>query len=216
MYLPSAFAETRVEVLHALMRERPFATLVTQGATGIVADHLPLRLAVGADGRCRLLGHVARANPLWRDGAGREALAVFHGPQAYVTASWYPTKREHGRAVPTWNYVVVHARGRLSAIEDPQRLRALLDDLVEHHESAQPEPWRIDDAPADYLEKMLAAIVGIEIEVAELTGKWKTSQNQPVQNRQGVATGLGALGGDNARAMGALVAATLDPPQSAP
>ena len=216
MYLPAAFAETRVEVLHALMRERPFATLVTRGAEGIAADHLPLRLAVGTDGTCRLLGHVARANPLWRTAAGSEALAICHGPQAYVTPSWYPTKREHGRAVPTWNYVVVHARGRLAAFDDPQRLRALLDDLVDHHEAMQPEPWRVADAPDDYLATMLGAIVGIEIDVTELTGKWKTSQNQPAENRRGVAAGLGAQGGEEARAMAALVAATLDAAESPP
>lgn len=216
MYLPAAFAETRVEVLHALMRERPFATLVTRGAEGIAADHLPLRLAVGTDGTCRLRGHVARANPLWRTAAGSEALAIFHGPQAYVTPSWYPTKREHGRAVPTWNYVVVHARGRLAAFDDPQRLRALLDDLVDHHEAMLPEPWRVADAPDDYLATMLGAIVGIEIDVAELTGKWKTSQNQPAENRRGVAAGLGAQAGEEARAMAALVAATLDAAESPP
>lgn len=206
MYLPAHFAEARPEVLHAAMRAHPFATLASLGADGLTADHLPLQLAVDDDGRCRLLGHVARANPLWRVAAGREVLAIFHGPQAYVTPSWYPGKREHGKAVPTWNYVVVHARGRLATIDDPIRLRALLDDLVERHEAARPEPWRVSDAPADYTEKMIAAIVGIEIEVARLEGKWKASQNQPAANRAGVAGGLRERGGADDLALAALLA----------
>lgn len=206
MYLPGHFAETSSEVLHALMRAHPFATLVTQDAAGIVADHLPLRLAPAAGGGLRLLGHVARANPVWRAADSSEALAIFQGPQAYVTPSWYETKREHGKAVPTWNYVVVHARGRLAAIEDPAQLRALLEDLVDHHESTFAQPWQIADAPADYLEKMLAAIVGIEIEISELRGKWKISQNQPQANRAGVVAGLRELGTADALAMAALVA----------
>ena len=201
MYLPSHFAESRVEVLHALMRERPFATLVTQGKAGPGADHLPLHLT--PDGR--LQGHVACANPLWRDAAGSDVLAIFHGPQAYVTPSWYATKREHGRAVPTWNYVVVHARGRLRAVDDAAWLRRQLDDLVERHESGFDHPWQVDDAPADYIEKMLAAIVGIEIDIVELSGKWKVSQNQPATNRAGVVAGLRQQGGTDSLAMAALV-----------
>ena len=201
MYLPSHFAESRVEALHALMRERPFATLVTQGKAGPGADHLPLHLT--PDGR--LQGHVARANPLWRDAAGSDVLAIFHGPQAYVTPSWYATKREHGRAVPTWNYVVVHARGRLRAVDDAAWLRRQLDDLVERHESGFEHPWRVDDAPADYIDKMLATIVGIEIAIVELSGKWKISQNQPATNRAGVVAGLRQQGGTDSLAMAALV-----------
>lgn len=202
MYLPAHFAETRIEVLHALIRERPFATLVTQGKAGPVADHLPLHLT--PDGL--LQGHVARANPIWKNAADTEVLAIFHGPQAYVTPSWYATKREHGRAVPTWNYVVVHARGRLRAIDDPVWLRRQLDDLVERHESGFDHPWRVGDAPADYIDKMLAAIVGVEILVGELGGKWKTSQNQPAMNREGVVTGLRQQGTTDSLAMAALVA----------
>lgn len=205
MYLPAHFAEDRVEVLHALMREHPFATLASRAGDGLVADHLPLQLA--PDGT-RLVGHVARANPLWKAAAGQEVLAVFQGPQAYVSPSWYPTKHEHGKAVPTWNYVVVQARGRLTTIEDPLRLRTLLDDLVDHHEAALPQPWRIADAPPDYIEKMLAAIVGIEIDIVALEGKWKISQNQPEPNRSGVVAGLQAQGGANQAAIAALIADT--------
>ncbi|MBI5900424.1 MAG: FMN-binding negative transcriptional regulator [Rhodocyclales bacterium] len=208
MYLPAHFAEQRPAVLHALMREHPFATLVSSGAQGLAADHLPLRLAFDATGKARLRGHVARANPLWRDAAGSEVLAIFHGPQAYVSPSWYPSKHEHGKAVPTWNYVVVQARGRLATIDDPLRLRALLDDLVDHHESGLPQAWRVADAPPDYIEKMLAAIVGIEIEILALEGKWKVSQNQPAANRAGVVAGLHAQGGEHQNAIAALVADT--------
>ncbi len=206
MYLPSHFAETRIEVLHAAMREHPFATLVTQGDKGLTADHLPLHLATAVASCGALQGHVARANPLWQHADGAEALAIFHGPQAYVTPSWYETKRADGKAVPTWNYVVVHARGRLRVIDDPAWLRAQLETLVESHEAGFAEPWRISDAPPDYIDKMLGAIVGIEIVISEVTGKWKTSQNQPEINRAGVVAGLREQGTEDALQIAALVA----------
>lgn len=206
MYLPAHFEEARSEVLHALMREHPFATLVTQGATGLTADHLPLHFTAATGPRGALHGHVARGNRLWQDAAEREVLAIFHGPQAYVTPSWYATKREHGKAVPTWNYVVVHARGRLRVIDDPAWLRRQLEILVAEHEAGFAEPWRIGDAPPDYIEKMLAAVVGIEIGIADLTGKWKISQNQPEINRTGVVAGLRDSGTAEAAAMADLVA----------
>lgn len=206
MYLPAHFAESRTEVLHALMRARPFATLVTQGATGPDANHLPLHLDAGASPQGTLVGHVARANPLWREAADSAVLAIFHGPQAYVTPSWYPTKHEHGKAVPTWNYVVVHARGRLRVIDDPAWLRGQLETLVAEHEAGFAEPWQIADAPPDYIDKMLAAIVGIEIVIGEITGKWKISQNQPGVNRAGVVAGLRGQGSDDALAIAELVA----------
>jgi len=211
MYLPAQFEESRGEVLRALMREHPFATLVAHGADGLTANHLPLHLepATGAFGA--LQGHVARANPLWQSAANSEVLAIFHGPQTYVTPSWYATKREHGKAVPTWNYVVVHARGRLQAVDDPAWLRGNLEALVASHEAGFAEPWKIDDAPPDYIDKMLGAIVGIEIVVTELKGKWKISQNQPAINRAGVAAGLREQGKANALAMADLVAGTPTP-----
>ncbi len=204
MYRPAHFAEDRVEVLRALMREHPFATLVSLAGERLVADHLPLQLS--ADGT-RLQGHVARANPLWQTAAEQEVLVIFQGPQAYVSPSWYPSKHEHGKAVPTWNYVVVHARGRLSTIEDPQGMRALLDDLVDRHEGEFAAPWQVSDAPPEYIEKMLSAIVGIEIGITSLAGKWKTSQNQPAANRAGVVAGLRERGTDHADHMAALIAA---------
>ena len=203
MYLPAHFAEDRAEVLQALMREHPFATLVSKSGDSLAADHLPLQLS--AEGTC-LHGHVARANPLWRNAADSDVLAIFHGPQAYVTPSWYETKRADGKAVPTWNYVVVHARGRLRAIDDPAWLREQLETLVDRHESPLPEPWHIADAPSDYIGKMLAAIVGIEIAISDVSGKWKVSQNQPGVNRAGVVAGLRGQASDDSRAIAELVA----------
>ena len=211
MYLPAHFEESRSEVLHALMREHPFATLITHGDNGLTANHLPLHLAPEIAPLGALQGHVARANPLWQEPADTEVLAIFHGPQTYVTPSWYPTKREHGKAVPTWNYVVVHARGRLRAIDDPDWLRRQLETLVASHEAGFAEPWQIADAPPDYIDKMLTAIVGIEITITELKGKWKISQNQPPANRAGVVAGLRQQGTADALAMAELVAHTPPP-----
>ncbi|MDP1611660.1 MAG: FMN-binding negative transcriptional regulator [Sulfuritalea sp.] len=211
MYLPVQFEESRVEVLHALMREHPFATLVSHGADGLAANHLPLHLDAASGPLGALQGHVARANPLWQQSADAEVLAIFHGPQTYVTPSWYATKREHGKAVPTWNYVVVHARGRLRAIDDAAWLRMQLEALVDCHEAGFAEPWRITDAPPDYIDRMLTAIVGIEIVVTDIRGKWKTSQNQPPANRAGVVAGLRQQGTDNAVQMAELVAGMPQP-----
>lgn len=193
MYLPSHFAETRPEILHALIRAQPLAALVTHGAAGLEANHLPLCLDIGPAGEAALLGHVARANPVWQiDGA--EALAIFQGPQAYVSPSWYPGKREHGKVVPTWNYVTVHALGRLRIHDDPAWIRRLLDRLTAQMESPRAQPWAVSDAPADYIEKMVSMVVGVELRVERLVGKWKVSQNQPAANRAGVVAGLEATG----------------------
>lgn len=206
MYLPAHFEEARSEVLHALMRAHPFATMVAQGSDGLTANHLPLHLSSEDSPSGVLQGHVARGNRIWQDAADSEVLAIFHGPQAYITPSWYATKREHGKAVPTWNYVVVHARGRLRVIDDPAWLRRQLETLVAQHEAGFAEPWQIADAPPDYIDTMLAAIVGIEISIADLSGKWKISQNQPEINRAGVVAGLRELGTAEAAAMADLVA----------
>ena len=210
MYLPAHFEETRSEVLHALMREHPFATVIAHGADGLTVNHLPLHLAPEVGPLGALQGHVARANPLWRESANAEVLVIFHGPQAYVTPSWYATKREHGKAVPTWNYAVVHARGRLRTIDDPAWLRGQLETLVTRHEAGFAEPWRIADAPPDYIDKMLAAIIGVEVAITELKGKWKISQNQPQSNRTGVVAGLREQGTADALQIAALVAGTVN------
>lgn len=192
MYLPKPFAETRSKALHGLIRDYPFATVAANGADGIVANHVPLEWVDGA-----LQGHVARGNELARMG-GADVLAIFHGPQGYVSPNWYPTKAETHREVPTWNYAVVHVRGRLKVVEDPAWLRALLERLTDHHEAAEHQPWRVGDAPDGHIETLLRAIVGIEIAVEHIEGKFKLSQNQPECNRLGVIVGLRRRDGDGA------------------
>lgn len=205
MYLPSHFEQTDAAALHALMDAYPLATLVTLGADGFTADPVPLLFDATAGAHGTLRGHVARANPLWRQADGQAVLAVFHGPQAYVSPSWYPSKAAHHKVVPTWNYAVVQARGTLRAVHDGPWLQALVSRLTERHERGRAEPWAVADAPADYVQQMLRAIIGIEIEVTQLVGKWKVSQNRDAADRQGAADGLEALGDDAARAMAALV-----------
>lgn len=205
MYLVDAFREERIDVMHALMRKHPLAILVTVNNGVPEANHLPLLIDPEPLPNGTLRGHVARANPVWRQAAGQGALVVFQGPQAYVTPSWYPAKRETGRVVPTWNYVVVHACGRLVVHDDREWLRALVTRLTDQQEAGLRQPWRVDDAPADYLDRMLGAIVGIEIPIERLAGKWKASQNRSDADRNGVAEGLGTLDDQQARAMADLV-----------
>jgi transcriptional regulator len=192
MYLPRHFEETRLDVLHALLRAHPLGTLVTLQEDGLQADHIPFEIAPPEPGaRFGVLrGHVARANPLWRvDG---DALVVFQGAQAYITPSWYEEKAASGKVVPTYDYAVAHAYGRVRAIDDPAWLLPLLERLTDAHEAPRPQPWRVAEAPADYLDKMLAAIVGIEIVLTRLTGKWKVSQNRSDADRAAIAAGLQA------------------------
>ena len=187
MYLPKHFEQHDPQILHALMREHPLASLVSMHADGPTADHIPLEYDATSQ---TLRGHVARANPLWRDAAGLPVLAIFNGPQAYISPSWYPGKAATHKVVPTWNYTVVHAHGVLRAIEDAPWLHALVSRLTAHHETPRAAPWAVSDAPADFVEQMLRAIVGIEIPVSRLTGKWKVSQNRSEPDRHGVASGL--------------------------
>lgn len=188
MYTPTHFTAPNQEALYQLMREHPLATLVRQGTQGLEAHHAPLQLTAESS----LRGHVARANPLWQNEG--EVLVIFQGPQAYVSPSWYATKRQHGKVVPTWNYAVVHAHGRLRVRDDPAWVRAQVEALTLEHEAGMPLPWAVQDAPPDYIENLLKAVVGIEIEITRLEGKWKMSQNQPPENRAGVAEGLKAAG----------------------
>jgi transcriptional regulator len=197
MYLPSHFAEERLDVLHDAIRAHPFATLITQGANGVTADHLPFLLQALAGKLGTLQAHLARANPAWQ--AATDVLVIFHGPHAYISPSWYPTKQEHGKVVPTWNYQVVHACGQLRVIDDADWKRSLVDRLTRQHEATLPEPWQVADAPPDYIDRMLPAIVGIEIEITALQGKFKMSQNQPEVNRGGVIAGLAGLAGRDDR-----------------
>lgn len=189
MYLPHPFEETRIDVLHALMRTHPFAVLVTQSERGLEANHLPLVLVADVSPLGTLQGHIAKANPL-RDQAALDALVIFQGPHAYVSPSWYPSKQEGGNAVPTWNYVVLHARGPLRLIEDPEWLRQHLNDLTDAHEAARTTPWKLEDSSDDYINRLMRGIVGIEIPIASISGKWKLSQNRSASDRAGVIAGL--------------------------
>ncbi|OWW20848.1 FMN-binding negative transcriptional regulator [Noviherbaspirillum denitrificans] len=202
MYIPRQFDEQRPEVLQALMRAHPLGTLVTLAASGLNANHVPFEFDAEAGEHGTLRAHIARANPLWTDFASDvEALVVFQGAQCYISPGWYPTKQEDGRAVPTYNYMTVHAYGPLRIIQDAQWIRAQLERLSARQEAGQAQPWKISDAPPEYIEKMLGAIVGIEIPVTRIAGKWKVSQNQPAVNREGVARALRAQGGDVALVM---------------
>ena len=191
MYVPSSFREDSVPVLHDAIRRAGLATLVTVGAAGPEASHVPMLLLPEPAPLGTLVGHVARANPQWQDAARAvDALAIFLGPDAYVTPSWYETKRETGRVVPTWNYVAVHARGSVRFFDDPERLRTLVTRLTQDREATRPEPWAVSDAPEEFIRAHLKAIVGFELTIARLEGKWKMSQNRPAQDRAGVADGL--------------------------
>jgi transcriptional regulator len=186
MYVPAHFGEDRVEVLHEAVRAIGFATLVTQGTNGMEANHLPMLLEDGT-----LSGHFARANPAWKTlKPEAEALAIFLGPHAYVSPNWYPSKVETGKAVPTWNYITVHAHGRLSLRDDPVWLLAHVGRLSAAHEAGHPAPWSPDDAPADYINGLLRAIVGFELSITKLEGKWKLSQNRSDADVAGVKEAL--------------------------
>lgn len=198
MYIPTHFSEPRLEILHEHMRARPLATLITLSSGGIEANHIPLHLAPQPLPFGTLRGHVARANPVWSDIVENvEALAIFHGPDVYITPAWYPTKAETGKAVPTWNYVVAHAYGTLRVVDDPSWMRLHLESLTARHEAVFPEPWRLSDAPQDFADKLIRAVVGIEIVITRLSGKWKISQNQPARNQAGIIDGLRTGGTPN-------------------
>jgi transcriptional regulator len=188
MYQPAHFVEQDPDALLALMTAAPLATLIRGGAE-LGADVLPLEVERHGDG-WRVAGHVARANPLWREADGQPVLALFQGPQGYVSPNWYPSKFQHGKAVPTWNYTMVQVHGTLRAVDDPEWLRAFVTRLTQRHEAGRPVPWHVNDAPADYIDAMLKAIVGIEIEVSRVEGKYKLSQNRSAEDRTGVVLGL--------------------------
>ena len=207
MYQPNHFKQEDRGELEGLMRAHPLAVLVSQGPEGLTADHVPLEFDANAGPHGTLRGHLARANPLWRESANSPVLAVFRGPQAYITPSWYPTKAETHKVVPTWNYAVVHAHGPLRVVEDAPWLHDLVSRLTQHHEQNRQAPWAVSDAPADYIQQMLRAIVGIEIPVERLVGKWKVSQNRNEPDRLGVAEGLSHELAEDARAMGTMIRA---------
>lgn len=209
MYVPEPFLETRLEPLQALISDHPFATLVTVDDGQPAVNHLPLLLRPGG-AHGTLVGHVARANPVWRAFSGphadaRSATAVFHGPDAYVSPSWYPAKTRHHKVVPTWNYAVVHAEGRMRAIEDADWLLGLVRELTDRHEAPNALPWRVADAPPDFIATLLGQIVGIELTVTRLTGKWKLSQNRSAEDVAGVVHGLRLRGRGADDALAALM-----------
>lgn len=200
------FQVTDAATLHALVRAQPLATLVVAHEGSLHVNHVPLYLDPTRGPHGTLVGHVGRGNGVWPL-LPQTAVAVFHGPQAYVSPSWYPSKAVDGKQVPTWNYATVHAHGTLSAVEgDPERLRAILNTLTETQEAHRPHPWHVDDAPADYLQKMLGAIVGVELAVERWEGVWKINQNRTDADRAGVVEGLRAEGHAQASDMADLVA----------
>jgi transcriptional regulator len=204
MYQPPHFREDDPEVQHALIRAHPLGLLVTSGAAGLEANHVPFVLDAPAG---LLRAHVARPNTQWQSfDPALEALVVFQGPEAYITPSWYATKAESGKVVPTWNYAVVQVHGRMRAIEDRDWLRAQIEALTRQQEERREHGWHVSDAPAAYVEAQIRGIVGIEIAITRIEGKWKVSQNRPEGDRAGVVAGL-RDGGDEAAAMAELVAA---------
>jgi transcriptional regulator len=194
MYIPAAFLESRLEVMHDLVRSHPLALLISAGAGGLAATPIPFLVCPGAGGNGVLRGHMARANAHWKDLAGVECLTVFQGEQGYVTPSWYPSKQDTHKVVPTWNYITVQAWGTATVIEDAAWLRTLLTGLTGSQEQRRPQPWSPGDAPDDFIATQMQAIVGLEIPIGRIEGKWKLSQNRMDQDRAGVITGMGTPG----------------------
>jgi transcriptional regulator len=192
MYEPPLHRQEDVAALHALMRAQPLALLVSHGPSGLLANAIPFTLVDDGSRLGLLRCHVARANPQWRDlAAGGEALAVFQGADAYITPSWYATKRDTGKVVPTWNYVMAQARGTPRVVEAADWLRAQVEQLTREREGSRERPWAVGDAPEDFIASQLRAIVGVEMPIADLRGKWKASQNRNEADRDGVIAGLG-------------------------
>jgi transcriptional regulator len=191
VYIPPLHKEDRIDVLHDAIGRTGLATLVTLTDDGLVASHLPMLLDPDPAPYGTLLGHLARPNPQARGTAADvQALAIFQGPDAYITPSWYATKRETGKVVPTWNYVTIHAYGPVEFFNDTERLRAIVTRLTDRQEQARAEPWAVTDAPADFIDGMLKGIVGFALPIVRLEGKWKMSQNRPAPDRAGVIDGL--------------------------
>lgn len=206
MYLPAHFREERIDVLREHILRYPFAVLVTNGASGLIASHIPLLYDPEPGPYGTLRGHLSRANPQWQDyQAETEALAIFQGPHSYVSPNWYPSTQQTGRVVPTWNYAVVHAYGRMATYTDEERLRAHVTALTAVHEAGFDTPWKPVDAPANFIEGMLKGIVGVEMAITRLEGKWKVNQNRTLEDRAGVAEALEDRSDDESRGVAALI-----------
>lgn len=192
MYMPPKFEEKDLQVLHRAIADAPFGALIAAGPTGLEANHLPFQLAPDRGPFGTLRCHVARANPLWRQASAGslDGLVIFQGPSTYISPSLYQTKQETHQVVPTYNYVAIHAHGRIVVHDDARWLRALLAQLTQRYESRREQPWKMGDAPADFLDERLKEIVGIEIEITRLEGKWKMSQNRAPADQAGVIAGL--------------------------
>lgn len=195
MYVPAHFEESRTEVLHDLIKQHPFGMLVTHGASGLDANHIPFELAPREDGLGLLTAHVARANPVWRDVAdGDEVMVVFRAADAYISPNWYPSKHEFHKQVPSWNYMVVHAHGRITIRDDERFVRGVVGRLTRTHEAPQPRPWKMADSSKEFIDTMLKAIVGMEIEITRLVGKSKLSQNKEARDVRSAGEILKAQG----------------------
>ncbi len=191
MYQPAAHREDRLDILTGFIRSQPLGLLISHGADGLDANLLPFSLRQAASNGITLTAHMARMNPQWRAlETNPDTLVVFQGPHAYVSPSFYPSKREHGKVVPTWNYIVVQARGTVSVIHDEAWLHRQIAELTESRETGRPDPWAVSDAPETFVDRMVKAIVGLEIAITGLEGKWKLSQNRPAADREGVIAGL--------------------------
>lgn len=191
MYIPQPFAETRIEELVRIIRDNPLGALVTHSAKGLDANHIPFEFESGEGASGILRAHVARANPLLTDLAdGAEVLVIFRGAQGYISPNWYPSKHETHRLVPTWNYEVVHARGTLHIADEERFVRGVLARLTRHHESSEPTPWKMGDAPPAFVAELVKAVVGIEIAVTRLEGKRKLSQNREARDAEGAISAL--------------------------
>jgi transcriptional regulator len=206
MYQPPHHREDRLEVQQALIRAHPLGTLVTMGASGLVANAIPFVIDPARGKFGTLQAHLARANNQWRDfDAKVDALVIFQGVESYITPSWYPTKQEHGKVVPTWNYAIVQASGPLHIIDDRDWLKTQVGALTATQEDRRDKPWAVSDAPATYVESQLKGIVGVEIPIVKIEGKWKVSQNRPDVDRRGVVEGLREKGDETSSAMADLV-----------
>ncbi len=212
MYVPDHFNESDIEVLHASIAQHPFGMLITHGRSGLDANHLPFELAAREGELGVLHAHVARANPVWQDVAnGDEVLAVFRAGDAYISPTWYPSKHEAHKQVPTWNYIVVHAYGRVTVRDDERFVRGVVGRLTRTHEASQPQPWKMADAPKDYIDTLLKSIVGLEIEITRLVGKSKLSQNKEARDIRGAGEALKAR--ENAHIGDAMLARLMDEAQ---
>ena len=211
MYLPEHFEERDPDRLRSFIQRHPFGSLITATESGLDANHIPFLLTDTGSAAATLRGHIARANPLWRDVAlNPHALVIFQGPDGFISPSWYPSKVENARVVPTWNYAVVHAHGLLRFIDDSTWVRAHVEALTHAHEAHREIPWAVTDAPAEFVDRMVTAVVGVEISVTRWYGKWKMSQNRSPADRVGVVEGLEREASASSVALATLVKETLN------